>query len=312
MKYKAAILIGLWSAQLSLATSLLARDECTVLEGVRDSVRLGSRTKEAALDILKVVAEGGVDSSGPGSESMLALTGEELRKQERRAAVARELEAAMTLMGFQMRTGRFASSKARACALTTIGDLDTTEALEHLESLRKEDLGPGWTEGIWEGARIGLFKARLRRIAGKADRIAFLERTITEKDPADWYAEEELCNAGNYPSLPLIRESIRLRSPDRAAKDIGNCEARMEIVSRNPDRVAAIASFLKADGKPMDEALIGWSIRQLCMMESPRVDAELRRYANELERLRDPSGRGLALLPIQSQLAECAARGNRH
>jgi hypothetical protein len=127
-----------------------------------------------------------------------------------------------------------------------------------------------------------------------------LERTITGKDPADWYAEEELCNAGSHASLPLIRESIRRRSPDRAAKDIGYCEARMEIVSRSPDRVAAIASFLNADGKPMDEALIGWSIRQLCMMESPRADAELRRYADELGRLRSSSG------------AECAALGNPH
>jgi hypothetical protein len=80
MNCKAAILIGVWSTQLSLATDLPARDECAVLEGVRDSVRLGSRTKEAALDILKLVAEGGVDFSGPGPESTLALTGEELRR----------------------------------------------------------------------------------------------------------------------------------------------------------------------------------------------------------------------------------------
>jgi hypothetical protein len=49
----------------------------------------------------------------------------------------------MTLMGFPVGTGKFASSKARTCALTTIGDFDTPEALEYLEGLRKEDFGPG-------------------------------------------------------------------------------------------------------------------------------------------------------------------------
>ena len=293
MNYRAAILIGLLGTQLSPAAEaassvLLAHDECTVLDGVRESIRLGSRTEEAALDILKRVAEGGVDSSGPGLEAVLAFTGEEARREERRAAVARELEAAMALMGFPMRTGTFASARERACALRNIGKFDLPETLAYLESFRKEDFGPGSLE-VWAGARIALFEARLRHITRPADRIAFLERTIRVRDPADSYAEDELCDGGSYPSLPLIRESIRSRDPYRAAERIRYCEARMEIVARNPDRVTAIGAFLKVDGRPIDRDLNGWAIRQLGMMESPRADAELERYAKELERVKDSS-----------------------
>ena len=262
MNYKMAILVGLWGAQLSLADMLPPfAGECAVLDRVLDSARPGTPEREVALKILELVAEGRMGSADPELETKVGLTAGELHDRY------------------------FASSTVRACALHNLGRADEPEALGYLANLREEDVGHDGR--VWPAARIALHEARLRRIAQPWDRIAFLERSLSEWDEVDHWAAEQLCNGGHYPSLPLIAEAIRRHLSQDAEKEIGFCEARMEILSRNPDRVVAVGSFLKADGRPITRSLTGWAINQLDAMKSPKADAELERYAKELERAKD-------------------------
>jgi len=76
-----------------------------------------------------------------------------------------------------------------------------------------------------------------------------------------------------------------------ALRKIGElfCEGRMGVVSRNPDQLKALGSFLSVSGGFTDLDLIGWAISKLEAMKSPRADAELERYAKEIDALPEDS-----------------------
>ena len=63
------------------------------------------------------------------------------------------------------------------------------------------------------------------------------------------------------------------------------CEARMAVVSRSPDRIGALGSVLRVSSGARDLRLIGWAINELRAMKSRRADAELERYADEIDAL---------------------------
>jgi hypothetical protein len=293
MNYKAAILIGLCGAQLSLADSPLPFAwPCSLLDRVVDASRASSPATKAALDILEKVAAGRMDAASPELETMAGLKAGRVHRSD------------------------FSSPTVRAYALRKIGEIDLPEALQYLESLRREDFGEDKTWEMWPAARVALFEARLGRITEPSERIAFLEKSLGADSPVDAYAADHLCDGGNYPSLPLIKESIRRHLSQYAEEQVGYCEARMEIVSRNPDRVVAIGSFLKADGRPIDRKLTGWAINQLGAMKSQRADAELERYAKELERVEDSSldkvEAAYTAGKIRNVLARRAAESSQH
>lgn len=62
----------------------------------------------------------------------------------------------------------------------------------------------------------------------------------------------------------------------------------MQVISRNPDRTKALGSVLSVEGGTEDDSLLTWAINQLFEMQSPKADAELKRFASEIEKL--PNG----------------------
>ena len=240
--------------------------ECSLLDRVSDAAKAGLPSRSIALEILERVGEARMDSS------------------------TTDLEAQVGLKPGQLHGREFKDSTVRAHALRRIGELDVSEALTYLLNLQRSDFESDTSGEIWPAAQIALRQAQLNGIPEEPAKIHFLEDTTSEKSAAASWAVDELCERGSYGSLGFIRASMRKRNsiPD-SEKDIAFREGRMGVVSRNPDRLKALGSFLSVSGGVTDLDLIGWAISKLEAMKSPRADAELERYAKEIDALPEDS-----------------------
>jgi hypothetical protein len=144
----------------------------------------------------------------------------------------------------------------------------------------------------------------LNRIPDEPAKVGFLEDITHEKSAAAWWAVNELCERGSYRSLAFIREHIRraYSLPEDAKQQSEFCEARIRVVSRNPDRIKALGSFLSVSEGVTDTDLVGWAIRKLQAMKSARADAELKRYAKEIDDLPEDSPLKRTLQPTRAGL----------
>jgi hypothetical protein len=77
----------------------------------------------------------------------------------------------------------------------------------------------------------------------------------------------------------------RRRNGQRDEDDIEFCRARIQVVSRDPDRAKALGSVLSLDAQPHDDRLVWWAISQLKAMHSAAVDAEMERFAAQVNSL---------------------------
>jgi len=80
-----------------------------------------------------------------------------------------------------------------------------------------------------------------------------------------------------------------LRDHTRGARKVAFCRARIEVVCRNPDRAKALGSILSVSSNNRDEDLVAWAMRQLDQANTSEADAELERYAHEIEALPNAS-----------------------
>ncbi len=210
---------------------------------------------------------------------------------ERQIQSARlDLELAAGLPCGQFRKPEFSTDEVRIEALLRISDLDMPEALDYLKKLSKDRIAPVSSGQVWDSAEIALHRAELNRISDENARIGFLEETTGDKSAAaERWAVQSLCNQGSKRSLPFIRESVRRRNPTADGEEqIRFCEARMAIISRSPDRTKALASLLVVTNGVTDQELLGWAVNELRDIDSPQADAEIQRYAKEIEQL--PNG----------------------
>ena len=252
--------------------------QTAILDRMFDATKTELPARYSAFEILVRVAGGTVDRAGPALESQFELKPGQLQEWE------------------------FKTPSVRAYALRRIGEVGLTEALQYLQSLTKSDLEPDSSAILWPTAQIALRQAQLIRISDERGKIRFLEDTTSEKSAAASWAVDELCERGSYGSLGFVRESIRKRNPTpRGEKEVAFCEARMSVVSRNPDRLKALGSFLSVTSGVTDDELVGWAISKLEGMKSPRADAELERYANEIDALPEDS-------PLKRELESKRAR----
>jgi hypothetical protein len=130
----------------------------------------------------------------------------------------------------------------------------------------------------------------LARITDPQLKIEFLERIATGRAPATHWAVEQLCNSGAFASRGIIQQSIRRSWPDEYGEDqIRFCEARMLVVSRDPDRVKALGSVLSVENVMEEDRVIRWAIYQLAEAHSPDAMAELDRFAGEVGKAPDSS-----------------------
>jgi len=140
----------------------------------------------------------------------------------------------------------FQNPVVRAYAFTRIAEVELPEALAYLQNLRKSDIGPDPTGGIWSAAQVALHQATFSRIADPSQQIHYLEDTA-----AHWWGQvgrwavDQLCNGGHSESLEIVRKTIhRIEVNPRADGEVAFCEARIDVLSRNQDRVQALASVL--------------------------------------------------------------------
>jgi hypothetical protein len=228
-----------------------------------------SQTGATALELLELVALGRTSSIRAGTETLVGLMPSELHQPA------------------------YDQASVRVYALLKIGECALPEALEFLKNLKRADLGEDTTQMIWPNARVALSNALVSRITDPHARIEFLVKTLSgEGDGRSlvaFWAVNLLCDQGTSTALPLIRRSFKSSwSGERGEEAIAFCETRMEVVSRDPDRVKALRSVLTVDGAVSDE-LLRWAVYQLGSIHSPDADAELNRFAKELGKLREGS-----------------------
>jgi hypothetical protein len=151
-------------------------------------------------------------------------------------------------------------------------------------------LQPSDTWQVGPVAQEALADARLARITDPQLRIEFLEGIATDRAPATHWAVEQLCNSGALASRGIVQQSIRRSWPDKYGEDqIRFCEARMQVVSRYPDRAKALGSVLSVENIVDDDRLIRWAIYQLAEVDSPDATAVLDRFAGEIGKLPNSS-----------------------
>lgn len=240
--------------------------ECRLVDEMVVKAKAIPASQAVALEILERIVERQIQSARP------------------------DLELAAGLPYGQFRKPEFSTDEVRIRALLRISDLDLPEALDYLKNLSKDRLAPVSSSQVWDTAEIALHRAELNRISDENARVPFLEDTTGGKSAAvAWWAVQSLCNQGSQRSLPFIRESIWRHNPTAdGQQQISFCETRMAIVSRNPDRTKALASLLVVTNGVTDQELLGWAINELHDIDSPQADAEIQRYAKEIDQL--PNG----------------------
>lgn len=238
---------------------------CAVLDRIGSTATVQSKTSATALEILKQVALGRTSNIPASTETQLGLRAGELKQPA------------------------FAWPGVRACALRTIGASDLPDALEFLSKLKAVDFADDRTQQIWPAALIALRTAQLNRISDPQLKMKFLERTAEEysRGAVGAWAVNQLCDGGAVASLPLIQQSIRKRmNGQRDEDEIEYCRVRVQVVLRDTNRAKALGSVLNLNAD--NDRLIRWAIYQLAAMRSARADAELDRFAAEVDKL--PAG----------------------
>jgi hypothetical protein len=221
MRHAAAFLIITVSACLALTLPPFFF-ECSLVDRVAVSARVGNPVALVALGMLERVAEGRVAGLSPEVEVQVGLQPGQLHKPE------------------------FKDEGVRSHALRRIGEVDLPEALAYLQNLKKGDIQPDVSGRMWSSAQIALRQGQVNRIPDETGKISFLEGVTSDRaSAAAGWAVQELCNRGSNRSLGFISGSIRRRdSTPRGLVDVSFCEAPMAIISRDPDRSRALGSFL--------------------------------------------------------------------
>jgi hypothetical protein len=238
-----------------------------------------SQTSTTALELLELVALGRTDAIRAAAETQVGLVPGTLK------------------------TPIFAQPSVRLKAIQHIGECGLPEALDFLKNLKRADLGEDTTQTLWPSARVTLRKALLGRIADPKAKTEFLVKTLTgEGDGTAYWAAQLLCDHGVSTALPLIRQLFRTAwSGPNGQEAITFCEMRMQVVSRDPDRVKALGSILTVDSTVSDQLLV-WAVYQLNSVHSASSDAELDRFARELGTLREGSPQNGRLAYVREYL----------
>ncbi len=244
--------------------------------------------ERAALDVLERVADARVHDAGP------------------------DLEAQVGLPPGELHAAAFESEPVRAYALSLIGEINLPEALSYLQNFKKSSAPVGGSMEVWPAAQVALRRALLNRMPDETTKVKFLEEALNERRDSSsnstvkFWAFGELCNRGSLESLDLIRASVRQWNPTpRGERQIAFCQEQMEVISRDPDRMRALGSFLSISSGFADKELLGWAINQLAAMRSAPADAELKRFVNEVDSLPENSPLREHLRPAQHD-ALCA------
>ena len=197
-----------------------------------------------------------------------------------------DVESALSLPAGELRLAEYSDSSVRERALIRIGESGLPGRLAFLRSLVKTDFQPDPTGSLWPAARIGLRSAELFALTGPNSRVNFLEQTIEASkglsSEAIW-ASNKLCNEGAVGSVAKIATVYQWR-PTEAMDRMRDCEARMEIVRRDPNRTKALASVLTTLPSK-DREFTRWAIFELLEIRTGQAQIALADFAREIDRL---------------------------
>jgi len=292
MKYRTILLTGLMFPSLCLASSPAPFNvEQAVLDRIATTAKSQPSASRIALETLERVVEGRAESISVVAESQLGLKPGELRRVE------------------------FKDATVRAYAVRKIGESNLSDALQYLRNLRQDHLPPDESQQVWPATQIALHEALLNRVPNSQSRIEFLENALTTEHDAisnsavATWAANELCDGGALSSLPVIQQSIRKRDPfPSGEEEMQFCEARIRVVTREPDRLKALSSVLRVDSGTQQQKLMFWAINQLASMHSNEADAELDRFADEIRRLPEGSPQKQQLFALSQSIHELHAQ----
>jgi hypothetical protein len=238
-----------------------------LLDRVLAVARSQSPARDLALKLIEQVAEGQTGGISPESEEQIGLKPGQLRQEA------------------------FHSVPVREAAIWRIGETGSPNAVSFLANLKPADFADDSTNGLWAMTQVALRNAALVRITDPRERTEFLKGVLTEggfipsDGPAGSWAIDELCNSGAAAALPEIEGSIRKSKGEPGEQDIEFCKARIQVVSRDPDRAKALGSVLSLDAQPNDNRLVWWAISQLTAMHTAAADAEMERFAAQVNSL---------------------------
>jgi len=171
----------------------------------------------------------------------------------------------------------------RDYVLWRIGETGLPEAVDFLTKFEPHDL---------PAAKRALKNATLKTIPDPQKKIEFLTNTLLENRKRDADLEhwgvDQLCDLGASAALPEIRRSLKsILGGYGEEEEVRFCEARIEALSRDPDRVKALGmvfnSVLALDATADGMKLLKWATGQLFLIRTPEADAELERIASNLD-----------------------------
>lgn len=295
MNYKSTLLLSLAIPALYLAAKPADGGVYVLmLDRLLAAVRSQSPTSGIALDMLERVVLGQTESISDESVAQFGLKPGDLKQKV------------------------FKTPLIRQVAVWEIGETGLPEAEAFLSKLKLTDFPDDRTLGIWGTTKVAIRNAALVRITDPQEKVEYLKSVLTENNYAashggtGVWAVDELCNAGASAALPEIQESIRRRGSGRRDEDaIELCKARIQVVSRNPERAKALATVLRLDGPPEDYPLVGWAVNQLISMHSADADAELSRFAVAVDGLPRNSAARLIFQPYRAGIQSTPAQSPR-
>jgi hypothetical protein len=214
--------------------------------------------------------------------------------------IGADVDGLLGLAAGTLESKGFDDPPARVCALRSIGKTGLDDAVYFLSKLTQADFKEDPASGLWQSAQIALRDSQLRRISDPRMKIEFLEGILTSAPDgrgsvADW-AVDELCDRGSQTSLPIISKSLLSRRNGRRDQDdVEFCEARIRVILSDSDRIKALSASLDLSGTATNTRIIGWAINELASTGSPAAEAQLDRFAQEIDHLPDGSPAKTAL-----------------
>ena len=268
MKYRTVFLVVLGIPALCLASQPDPFSaSCAMLN--RIAVRASqSQTSALALDVLERISLGRTEGIGD------------------------EIVAQVGVSPAEFRQTAFNDPTVRGCAFRSLGQTGLTEVVNFLTALKVADVAPDSTQEVWPAAQIALREALLIQAPDAYAKVEFLEKTlesgsdaISNSAVASW-AVDQLCDRGSLRSLPVVQSSIRKRDPFQTGlEEIAFCEARVQVLSRDPNRAKALGSVLQTSASRPDARLITWAVRQLNSLHTAEADRQLENFAAAIGKL---------------------------
>jgi hypothetical protein len=268
MNHVSLVLLAISAPLLGMADAGPGGPQCTMLNKI-GAMAAAETTRSAALGVLEQIAKGDNQNIAADWEQQLGLTPADLHHPV------------------------YGNVVVRACALRSLGRTGLTEATDFLRNFSLSDAAGDKSQTLWPAAQIALREALLSGITDAGSRAAFLENVLKEPHDAmsnssvTHWAVDDLCDSGYSEALPRVRQSIKnRRNGQRDDDEIAFCEARMQIVARDPDRARALGSVFGSiaslESTPEGKRLIQRATLQLIPLHSPSADAELERIAGDL------------------------------